>query len=31
MSCVAASNTPMHTAIVEALDEGIERLTQKLG
>jgi myo-inositol-1(or 4)-monophosphatase len=31
MSCVAASNTSLHTAIVEALDGGIERLTQKLG
>jgi myo-inositol-1(or 4)-monophosphatase len=31
MSCVAASNTFLHTAIVESLDSGIERLTRQLG
>ena len=31
MSCVAASNGALHSAIVEAVDRGIERLTQELG
>ncbi len=31
MSCVAASNTSLHTAIVAALDGGVERLTRQLG
>ena len=31
MSCVAASNGALHSAIVEALDSGVERLARKLG
>ena len=31
MSCVAASNSSLHTAIVAAVDNGVERLAQKLG
>jgi myo-inositol-1(or 4)-monophosphatase len=31
MSCVAASNTSLHAAIVAALDSGVERLTRQLG